>query len=295
MPSVVPMILRRMRTVGFTLIPGVDDQGNPWRMSFFEAFYVVSYTGSTIGFGEVPYDFSGGQRMWTMVSIYLTVFSWLYSVGIIISLLQDKSFRQELSRVQLQRSLRRFREPFYVICGYGDTGKLLTRSLLSRGMRVVIVDKDPEAIDSLRVKDQGLYVPGFTVDAEIPGNLVKAGLKHPLCRGVLAVTDNNHTNLKIATTVKLLNKHIVVGYSPAGYASGLRLAYLFARCRLAGAPHAAPGALDIVWLRSFRTCRLRSAQQGGRYRTGGGYPASEATGCTRGECGRQGHRGGDLA
>ena len=90
MPSVVPMILRRMRvplvvlivaysiaTVGFTLIPGVDDQGNPWRMSFFEAFYVVSYTGSTIGFGEVPYDFSGGQRMWTMVSIYLTVFSWL--------------------------------------------------------------------------------------------------------------------------------------------------------------------------------------------------------------------------
>ena len=76
MPSVVPMILRRMRvplvvlivaysiaTVGFTLIPGVDDQGNPWRMSFFEAFYVVSYTGSTIGFGEVPYDFSAGQRM----------------------------------------------------------------------------------------------------------------------------------------------------------------------------------------------------------------------------------------
>ncbi|MED5387285.1 MAG: NAD-binding protein [Pseudomonadota bacterium] len=220
MPSVVPIILRRMRmplvvlivaysiaTVGFTLIPGVDDQGNPWRMSFFEAFYVVSYTGSTIGFGEVPYDFSGGQRMWTMVSIYLTVFSWLYSVGTIISLLQDKSFRQELNRVQLQRSLNRFREPFYVICGYGDTGKLLTRSLLSRGMRVVVVDRDPEAIDALRVKDQGLYVPGFTLDAEIPGNLVKAGLQHPLCRGVLAVTDNNHTNLKIATTVKLLNKH----------------------------------------------------------------------------------------
>ena len=61
MPSVVPMILRRMRvplvvlivaysiaTVGFTLIPGVDDQGNPWRMSFFEAFYAVSYTHLTL-------------------------------------------------------------------------------------------------------------------------------------------------------------------------------------------------------------------------------------------------------
>ncbi len=51
-----------------------------------------------------------------------------------------------------------------------------------------------KAIDSLRIKDQGLYVPGFTVDAEFPGNLSKPGSKHPLCRGVLAVTDNNHTN-----------------------------------------------------------------------------------------------------
>ena len=93
MPLITLIVVYSVSIIGFVLIPGMDDQGNPWRMSFFEAFYVVSYTGSTIGFGEVPYDFSGGQRMWTMVSIYLTVFSWLYSVGIIISLLQDKSFR----------------------------------------------------------------------------------------------------------------------------------------------------------------------------------------------------------
>lgn len=218
MNSVVPIILRRMRTplvvlivaysiatVGFTLIPGVDDQGNPWRMSFFEAFYVVSYTGSTIGFGEVPYDFSGGQRLWTMVSIYLTVFSWLYSVGMIISLLQDHAFRHALSRVQLQRHLKSFTEPFYIVCGYGDTGKLLVKALLRRGMRAVVIDKDADAIDLLTIRDSGVHVPGFNVDAEIPENLLAAGLRHPQCSGVLAVTGDPHANLKVSIIVKLLS------------------------------------------------------------------------------------------
>ncbi len=62
------MILRRLRrpliliiasfaiaTIGLTLAPGVDDHGQTWYMSIFEAFYVISYTATTIGFGEVPY------------------------------------------------------------------------------------------------------------------------------------------------------------------------------------------------------------------------------------------------
>ncbi|HAN27667.1 MAG TPA: potassium transporter TrkA, partial [Haliea salexigens] len=92
MPLVILITAYAIATVGFTLIPGVDDQGNPWRMSFFQAFYVVSYTGSTIGFGEVPYPFSPGQRLWTMVSIYLTVIAWLFSIGSIVALLQDPAY-----------------------------------------------------------------------------------------------------------------------------------------------------------------------------------------------------------
>ena len=66
------LILRRMRApliflilsyaislLGMTLIPGVDAEGLPAPpMDFFHAFYVVSYTATTIGFGEVPGAFS---------------------------------------------------------------------------------------------------------------------------------------------------------------------------------------------------------------------------------------------
>jgi voltage-gated potassium channel len=58
-------------------------------MDFFHASYVVSYTATTIGFGEVPMAFSEAQRAWTIVVIYLTVIAWLYSIGSILGLLQD--------------------------------------------------------------------------------------------------------------------------------------------------------------------------------------------------------------
>ena len=93
MPSIFYILLRRLRTplivlisiyavsiLGFVLIPGQDDQGQLWRMSFFHAFYFVSYMASTIGFGEIPYAFTNGQRLWAMVTIYASVIGWLLSL-----------------------------------------------------------------------------------------------------------------------------------------------------------------------------------------------------------------------
>lgn len=221
--SLVFLFLRRMRlpltvlilaysiaTVGFTLIPGTDDQGNPWRMSFFEAFYVVSYTGSTIGFGEVPYPFSQGQRLWTMVSIYLTVIAWLFSIGSIISLLQDPAYRRALRRARLARLVRNLNEPFYLVCGYGDTGRMLTRALTDRGHQVVVVEHNQDKIELLEVEDFQAPVTSFCMNANLPDNLVEAGLRSRWCSGVIAVTGEGHVNLKIAISATLLNHKVAV-------------------------------------------------------------------------------------
>ncbi|MDO8862745.1 NAD-binding protein [Haliea sp. E1-2-M8] len=221
--SLVFLFLRRMRvpltvlilaysiaTVGFTLIPGTDDQGNPWRMSFFEAFYVVSYTGSTIGFGEVPYDFSQGQRLWTMVSIYLTVIAWLFSIGSIVSLLQDPAYRRAMRRARLARLVSNLNEPFYLVCGYGDTGRMLTRALTDRGHQVVVVERNQEKIELLEVGDFRVPVTSFCMNASLPDNLVEAGLRNRWCSGVIAVTGEGHVNLKIAISATLLNHKVAV-------------------------------------------------------------------------------------
>ena len=209
-PLIVLISAYAIATVGFTLVPGMDDDGNPWRMSLFEAFYVVSYTGSTIGFGEVPYDFTPAQRMWTMVSIYLTVVAWLFSIGSIISLMQDPIYRSALRRARQSRGVRAMNRSFYLVCGYGDTGRILVSALTSRGHPVVVVDKNREKIDTLEVEDLGASVTSFGMDAQKPDNLVEAGLRNRWCAGVIAVTGSDKTNLKIAISAKLLNHSVVV-------------------------------------------------------------------------------------
>ena len=111
-PLIALIIVYAVSVLGFVLIPGADDQGQPYRMDFFHAFYFVSFMGTTIGFGEIPYPFTDAQRMWAVISIYATVIAWLYAIGYMLTALQDQAFRELLTSNAFQRSIRRIREPF---------------------------------------------------------------------------------------------------------------------------------------------------------------------------------------
>ena len=223
MNRVTFLVLRRMRTpllvllaaytisvLGLTLIPGVDDQGNPWRMDFFHAFYFISYMATTIGFGEIPYEFTEAQRFWVSISIYLTVISWFYAIGAILNLVQDPAFRRAVTEGHFARSVRHLREPFYLVCGFGDTGKSLVRALTEREIRAVVIDDNQEAINNLVLKDYLVHVPGLFADARQPVHMIEGGLRHDQCAGVVALTNSDEINLKIAITSKLLNKKLPV-------------------------------------------------------------------------------------
>jgi Trk K+ transport system NAD-binding subunit len=221
--SIIYILLRRLRTplvvlicayaisiFGMTLIPGIDDQGKPWRMDFFHAFYFVSFMGTTIGFGELPYAFTDAQRAWTLVTIYLTVVSWLYTIGVLLRIFQDPGFRRLVDYASFNRAVRRIRDPFFLICGYGDTGSLLVNTLTERGLNAVVIDNNSEKIDKLETAGLPLYVPGLTADSSDPDILKRAGLDHRNCAGIVALTNSDKSNLTIAITVKLLRPEVSV-------------------------------------------------------------------------------------
>jgi len=210
LPLVVLIAAYAIATVGYTLIPGYDEKGEPWTMNFMDAFYVVSYTGSTIGFGEIPAEFSEAQRLWTMVCIYLTVFAWLFAIGSLVGLVRDEAFHEAVGRRRLQRTIRAIRSPFYLVCGYSGAGDMLVDNLVRSGRRVVVVDHSAEAIRDLQLRDYNVMVPGFRLDASIPESLRKAGLQNRWCAGLLALTDSDETNLKIAIAGRLLNQKVLV-------------------------------------------------------------------------------------
>lgn len=190
---------------GLVLIPGQDADGQPWRMGFFHAFYVVSYTATTIGFGEIPYPFTDTQRLWLTFSIYLTVVVWIYSIGTLIALVQDSAFRDALVEARFARRVAAIREEFCLVCGYGETGRELVRALTEQGTQVVVVEPNRGKISQLKMDALRMDVPCLQGDASRPIQLLEAGLMHPLCRSVAAVTNSNEVNLKVAISAKLLH------------------------------------------------------------------------------------------
>ncbi|WP_428622894.1 potassium channel family protein [Sedimenticola sp.] len=223
MHSIFFLIFRRMRqplltlvmtyaiaVLGLTLIPGQDAVGNPWRMDFFHAFYFVSFMATTIGFGEIPYPFTDAQRLWVTFSLYATVVVWIYALGTLLSLVQDKAFQQALTERAFARRIRRIREDFYLICGYGETGGALAYALTERDRSVVVIDIDPDRISMLQLENLRRFIPALHGDAARPRYLLEAGLKHARCKGVVALTNDNEVNLKVAITSKLLHPEIKV-------------------------------------------------------------------------------------
>lgn len=223
MSRVASLVLRRMRVpllvlisayaiaiLGFILIPGTDAAGRPWRMTFLDAFYFVSFMATTIGFGEIPNTFNGAQRMWASAMIYVTVISWVYAIGAVLALLRNPALQRAVAESAFTRSVRRIVEPFYIVCGYGDTGSLLVQALVRRNRRAVVIDKDPERINDLALEGLPSYVPGLGADAGEAVHLLEAGLRHRYCQGVVALTNDDAVNLKIAISAKLLRPELRV-------------------------------------------------------------------------------------
>jgi voltage-gated potassium channel len=219
MGDVLFLILRRLRyplitlilvyavsIAGMVMIPGVDQHGQPWRMSIFHAFYVMSYTATTIGFGELPHAFNDAQRLWVTSAIYLSVIGWAYALGSILALSRDDAFVAALSRSPFSRRVARLDAPFCVLCGYGRSGSAIAHALDRMGTRAVVVEADPERAALIAIEDFDTPPLVLVADARRPDVLRDAGTSRPECRAVLALTGDEEGNQSIAIGAKVLDR-----------------------------------------------------------------------------------------
>ncbi len=209
-PLITLTVIFAVTVVGLALLPGVEVDGRASRMTLFDAFYVMSYTATTIGFGELPVPFSTAQRLWMTFSIYLTVTGWAYSVGSVFALVQDAPFRRALTLQHFRRKVQHLREPFFLIVGYGQAGRSLALSLDRSGQRLVIVDEDPARIDIVTTDQLVSDVPAITADPRNPSVLGLAGLGHPQLRGVMVMTDKDEMNLAVVMAAHLFRPEVTV-------------------------------------------------------------------------------------
>lgn len=222
-PLIVLIVVYAVSILGYVLIPGEDTEGNIYHMSLFEAFYFVSFMGSTIGFGEIPYEFTPAQRFWTLGAMYSTVISWLYSIGIVIAIVRDDAFLRLVRRTRFRYRVKAINEPFYLVCGYGLTGSIVVERLVNRGVRCVVIDINPDRIEAIELDDLAFDVPSLCADASEPDALEDAGIEHSSCVGVLCLTNSDHANLSVAIASKLLvpNRMVISRTETEDYARNL--------------------------------------------------------------------------
>jgi voltage-gated potassium channel len=223
MSDIQLMILRRMRVplvvviaaysiavFGLTLMPGTDPEGRPWHLSLFDAFYVMSYTATTIGFGEVPYPYSYAQRLWMTFSIYLTVIAWAYALGAIFALTKQPAFRAALELSRFQAGVRRLVDRFFIICGHGQSGQRLAAALDRLGYATVVIDANAERLRSLLVRDHAQPAVGIVGDARSPDLLEDAGIRRDNCRGIVVLTADDEAAQTIAIEARVLAPELPV-------------------------------------------------------------------------------------
>jgi Trk K+ transport system NAD-binding subunit len=223
MSDVLLLILRRMRAplillilvyaisvFGLALMPGIAPDGRPERLSIFHAFYIVSYTATTIGFGEIPHPFSEAQRLWMIVTIYLSVVGWTYTLGSIFRLTSDLTFRAAVARSMFAWRVRGIGQKFFILCGYGQSARQLARALDALGYRIVVIESRADRAASLEIEDLSLPALAICADARFPDVLRHAGIYLTECCGLLALTSDDNANQTIAIGARTLQPGLLV-------------------------------------------------------------------------------------
>jgi voltage-gated potassium channel len=170
--------------------------------SFLDAAYQTITAITTAGFGEIN-PLGDGGRVFTIVIIVVGIVVILYILTAVMQVAVEGELESLLGVRRMKGKIEALRD-HYVLCGFGRVGEEIARDLMARGVRFVIVDSNPEAIERARKRDY-LLVEG---DASSDATLLEAGIQRARC--LLAASDSDSGNTYTVLTAKALNPRLFV-------------------------------------------------------------------------------------
>jgi voltage-gated potassium channel len=209
-PIIALIVIYSFGILGMKIIPGTDNLGQEYMLSFFDAFYIVSYTSTTIGFGESPYPWNENQKMFMLVFIYSSVICWIWAINSIITILRDKEISKVREEYRTVSKIKDMYKKFYIIAGIDETGHEVAKILTRHGFSVIAIDKDELKIDELRMHDYSEEVISFKGDINDIEVLKLCGIESLLCEGIIVSTGNDNTNWYTSAAARILNKKIKI-------------------------------------------------------------------------------------
>ena len=204
MASVKPYLNLKIVFVGLVALVLIGMAGfhflEGW--SWFEGFYMVLTTITTIGYGEVhPLSHTG--RIFNSFVIIAGVGLVLLFFGGATQALLEFELQSVFGRRRMDREIGRLSD-HYIICGAGRVGRSVARELVRKPLPFVVIDND--AVNLARYSDEGwLTLAGDATQAPV---LRQAHIER--ARGLVASTTTDATNVYIILTARSLNPKLQI-------------------------------------------------------------------------------------
>jgi len=169
--------------------------------SWFDSFYMVVITLSTIGYQEV-HVLSHAGRVFNTVLIIAGVALVFLMIGALTQALLEFELVKVFGRRKMEKEVSSLKD-HYIICGAGRVGASVARELALKPCGFVVIESDERSLTGLDPK--WLVLVG---DAASEKTLREAGIDR--ARGLVAATTTDATNIYIVLTARSLNPRLKI-------------------------------------------------------------------------------------
>lgn len=165
--------------------------------SLLDSFYMTIITVSTVGFGE-RVTMNTETMVFTTVLILASVVWGAWALQAALSTIISEEFRRAVQQLRAIRGIRGM-EKHTILCGFGRIGRAAAAELVRNDEPFIVIDLDPELVESLR--EEGIHtIFGDATDDEI---LIVANIYS--AKRLLAVLDSDNANIVTVLSARQLN------------------------------------------------------------------------------------------
>lgn len=164
-----------------------------------DAVYQTVTTITTVGFREIhPLDHAG--KIFTIVLILAGVGTVLYAFGVVLETLVEGGLRRDIGRRRMERTIAKM-TGHTIVCGWGRVGRAVGGYLAGQGGDVVVVDANPQRLDTIPH-------PALVGDVTDDDVLRKAGLMR--ARALVAAINTDAENVYVTLSARALRPDLVI-------------------------------------------------------------------------------------
>lgn len=166
-------------------------------LPILDAFYFTVVTISTVGYGEI-YPATPASRVFTSILIIVS----LGSLAIFLETFSEEILRRSIIEVVGKPVIKKPLENHYIVCGYGDIGRVIVEELMKTGESYVVIDEDEKVVQEL-IKKGVSVIHGDALKEE---TLKEAGIMK--AKGIATAFGEDIQNVFLVITAKALNPRI---------------------------------------------------------------------------------------